>query len=292
MNPAQPDLAVIAMVLAGAVIAGTSILAKVLGQSLGDAPGLHPLQISAGRFVFGFAALIGALALRPRLRPAFAGTRWRWHLLRSICGWLGVTLMFAAVARMPVAEATAISFLSPLVAMALAVPLLGERLGPRKWIAACLACCGAALILRPGTDAFQAAGLWALAAAAFMGVETIFIKRLTAGEPPMRILLVNNAIGAGVSGLVALSVWSAPTGGQWLLLVALGTVMVAGQSLFIQAMRRGEASHVMPAFYSILVFAAVYDAVLFGVRPGALAIAGAALIVTGAVVLAVQRTGR
>lgn len=194
--------------------------------------------------------------------------------------------MFAAVARMPVAEATAISFLSPLVAMGLSVLMLGERLAARKLFAAGLAVLGALLILRPGSEAFQPAGAFALAAAAFMGLETIFIKRLSDSEPALRVLVINNAIGACVSILVAAFVWSAPTTSQWALLVALGLVMVAGQALFIQAMKRGEASFVMPAFYSVLVFASIYDFAVYGVSPSGLAVAGSLLIVSGALVLA------
>ncbi len=278
-------LAVVLMMAAGAVIAATSLIGKTLGQSIGDAPALAPFQVSAGRFTFAFFALLIFLALKPAARPSLTGACWRWHLLRSLSGWLGITAMFAAVARMPVAEATAISFLSPLVAMALAVPLLGERLGPRKLIAAVLAIVGAGLILRPGGDTFQSAGLLALAAAAFMGIETIFIKRLSDSEPALRILLINNGLGAALSAGIAVLFWQAPDVTQWALLIALGVVMVIGQSLFIQAIKRGEASAVMPAFYSILIFAALYDAALFGVVPDMAAVMGAVLIVSGALIL-------
>lgn len=287
--PVSSSAAIALMFAAGALIAVTSLLAKALGLSGDASQGLNPFQVSAGRFVFALAALAVFLSLFPSARPTFTGANWAWHLQRSICGWLGVTSMFAAVARMPVAEATAISFLSPLVAMALSVLLLGERMRLRKLIAACLAVVGALLVLRPGSDAFQAAGLFALAAAAFMGLETIFIKRLSDTEPAARVLLINNTFGAGVSLVVALFVWKPMDAFQWALLVGIGLFMVAGQAVFIQAMKRGEASFVVPAFYSVLLFAALYDFAVFGVVPSGLAIAGAALIILGAVVLALQR---
>lgn len=282
--------AVTLMLAAGALIAATSILAKALGLPLSDAPKLHPFQISAGRFLFALLALFFFLAVfgkRPRLRH---GANWRWHLARSLCGWLGVTSMFAAVAHMPVAEATAVSFLSPVVTMGLAVLMLGELLTIRKVIAASLAIAGTILILRPDAQVLQPAGLLALAAACFMGLEAIFIKRLSDSEPALRILLINNTIGALISVIVASSVWIWPGPGQWALLIALGFVMVCGQSLFIQAMKRGEASFVIPAFYSVLVFAAVYDLALYGVFPETIALVGAALIVGSALTLA-QRKG-
>ena len=277
------------MVGAGALVAATSILAKALGLESGGSEGLNPFQISAGRFAFALLALMLILAAFPKARPDFAGAHWNWHLCRSLSGWLGVTCMFAAVARMPIAEATAISFLSPLVAMALAALLLGEAIGRRKMLAAALAVIGAVLILRPGTDAFQLAGLWALSAALFMGVETIFIKKLSDAEPALRILVINNAIGAILSLTVASFVWVWPTGLQWGLLVALGVIMVSGQALFIQSMKRAEASFVVPAFYTLLVFAAIYDFIFFQTIPVPAAIIGAALIVSGAIILAVKQ---
>lgn len=279
-------IGIMIMLGSGALVAATSLMAKALGLETSTQPGLHPFQVSAGRFVFAFTAISVVLLLAREHRPTLKGANWRWHISRSVCGWLGITAMFAAVARMPVADATAISFLSPLVTMVLAVLLLGEHLGLRKLIAAGIALTGAVLILKPGTDAFQMAGLFALAAAGFLGLESIFIKRLSDSEPAFRILAVNNAIGAGLSLAVAAAVWIWPSPTQWLLLVVLGTVMVSGQALFIQAMKRAEASLVIPAFYSVLVFAALYDFALYGTAPHWTALMGSVFIVASALLLA------
>ncbi|MBB4304039.1 drug/metabolite transporter (DMT)-like permease [Rhodobium orientis] len=276
----------LAMAGSSALVGATTLIAKVLGVGEPGVSGLHPFQVSAGRFAFALLALLVVIALRPAARPDFAGARWRWHIGRSLCGWLGITSMFAAAARMPLAEATAISFLSPLVTMTLAILLLKESSEIRKWAGATLSMGGALILLQPGTEAFRPAAFLALAAAAFMGTEAIFIKRLSGSEPPLRILLINNAIGATVSAIAAATVWTAPAASQWGLLVVLGTVMVSAQALFIHAMRLGDASLVIPVFYMVLVFAAVYDFLLFGVGLSLTALIGAALIVAGAVFIA------
>lgn len=278
----SPVRAALLMLAASALVALSTLLAKALGQGLGGAP-LHPLQISAGRFVF---ALLALSVFVPVLRPSFRGANWRRHILRSVCGWGGVTCMFAAAAVMPLAEATAISFLSPLVAMVLAIPLLGERIGPIRWAAAFIAIIGALILIRPGTAAFHPAALLALTAALVMGFEAIVIKGLTASEPPMRILVINNAIGTLVAGTVAIWVWSAPAPQQWLLLAGVGVSMVCGQVCFLGSMRRADASYVMPFFYATLVFASLYDLTLFGVIPETLSLIGAATIVGAAITLA------
>ena len=278
----------VVMLSAGALIAATSLLAKALALSQPGVPGLHPFQISAGRFFFALLAISFYLKIFWDRRPPLQGANWRWHLTRSLCGWLGVTAMFAAVSKMPVAEATALSFLSPIVTMGLAIAMLGEHLTLRKVVAAFLAFIGAVLILRPGEEAFQLPGFLALAAAGCMGLEAIYIKRLSDSEPAIRVLLINNSIGALVSIMTALSFWLWPTSGQWALLVAIGFVMVCAQAMFIQAMRSAEASMVIPAFYSVLLFAAIYDFVLYGVVISPVALLGAALISVGAMVLALR----
>lgn len=273
----RPAVGAALMVLSCALIAATTLLAKALGRGL-EGVELHPLQVSAGRFCFAFLALLPIVAWR---RPRFAGAAWPIHLGRALCGWAGVTCLFAAAARMPLADATAIGFLSPLITMLLAIPLLGERVGPWRWAAAAIAFVGALLLVRPGSGSVQAAALIALAAAFFMGMEAILIKQLSSREPVLRILTINNAIGATVSLSAAAFVWVAPSGPQWAMLAALGVTMVLAQSLFVLSMKQAEVSLVISFLYATLVFAALYDFALFGDLPTAASLAGAALIVLG-----------
>ncbi|MEM7721896.1 MAG: DMT family transporter [Pseudomonadota bacterium] len=270
------------MLAATLFLAGTTLLAKALGtDALG--PALHPLQVSHGRFVFAWLAIATALAvLRPRLiRPDFKA-----HIARTICGWSGVSLMFAAAAMIPLSDATAISFLNPVFGMLLAIPLLGERVGPWRWLAAVIALIGAMVLIRPGTEAMQLGALFALAAALMMGLELIFIKRLSGRESPLQILFVNNSIGVVIATLAVIWVWEPPTPAQWAGLAALGVIMACAQACFVNAMRRADASFVTPFSYLTLVFAALYDFAIFGVSPTAISLAGAAIIIAGAALLA------
>jgi drug/metabolite transporter (DMT)-like permease len=274
--------AAVMMVGASAIIAVTSLLAKALGRGVSGSA-LHPLQVTAGRFGFALALV---LAVSVWMRPRLAGAAWPVHAGRSVCGFAGVTCLFAAAAAMPLAEATAISFLSPLATMVLAIPLLGERVGRIRWSAAAVAMLGALVLIRPGTDAYQPAALIALAAAAFIGMEAILVKRLSDREPPLRILLINNAMGALIAATAAAFVWTAPSPLQWAMLAALGISMLGAQVLFIQALRAADASYVVPFFYTTLVFAALYDMALFGDWPDLWSQLGIAIILAGAMLLA------
>ncbi|MEM7491038.1 MAG: DMT family transporter, partial [Pseudomonadota bacterium] len=173
------------MVGATVLIAATTLIAKALGtETLG--PALPPLQVTFGRYLFGAVAIFAVAAwVRPRFNPRHA----KLHLGRILCGWGGVTLMFAAVATIPLAEATAITFLNPVLAMILAIPLLGERVGPVRWTAAAIALAGAALLLRPGMGAIAPGALLALGAALLLGCEVLFIKRLTQVESLLATLV-------------------------------------------------------------------------------------------------------
>lgn len=275
--------AVLFMVAAAGFVAATTLLAKALGTGVFGstdigAP-LHPLQITFGRFAFAWITIATTVAiLRPKLkRPA-----WTLHLARTACGAAGVTLMFAAAAMIPLADATAISFLNPIFAMLFAIPLLGERVGPWRWGAVAIGVAGAMVLIRPGGGGLQLGALVALGAAVILGLEAIFIKRLSVREGPFQILLVNNSLGVGIAALAAFSVWQSPSGAQWACLAALGTLMACAQFCFVNAVARAEASFVTPLFYLTLVFAALYDFAIFGALPGWVSLAGIALILASA----------
>ena len=275
------------MLLASSLIAGTTLMAKLVGRdTLGDP--LHPLQISHGRFLFAFLAISAVVAMK---RPDLRSRNLPLHVARSVSGWTGISLMFAAVAFIPLADATAISFLNPVFAMLLAIPLLGERVGPWRWIAAAIALIGAVVLIRPGAGSFQPAALLALAAAMVMGLEITLIKRLTGREAPLQILWINNGIGLMVATFAVVWIWAAPTPAQWAALVVLGLMMALAQSCFIQSMKRADASFAVPFSYATLVFAGLYDFGVFGVIPVPTSLAGAGIIVAGGVLL-VWREGR
>lgn len=270
------------MIVMTALLAGTSILAKALGQDT-FGPAMHPLQISHGRFLFAFITFLLAAAV---IRPKFTRPNFGIHFVRSFCGWASVSLLFAAITYIPLSDATAISFLSPVFAMMLAIPLLREHVGPVRWSAAAIALVGAVVLLRPAPDSFQPAAVMALCAASFMGMELVLVKILTGRERPMQILLVNNAIGLTIASIAAVFVWVNPELEQWAALAALGVMMSLAQVCFIQSLRRAEASFVAPFAYSTLIFATIYDFVVFDVVPDIISVIGAGIIVAGAVMLA------
>lgn len=278
----NPVFAALLIVVACAFIAASTLFAKALGTDQFGAR-LHPFQISFGRFLFAFLILsMAALVLRPELQRPHLG----FHLARTTSGWAGVTLMFASVAYIPLADATAISFLNPVFGMILAIPLLGERVGKWRWLAALIAFVGAMILLRPTPASFQPAALLALGAAMALGFELSFIKKLTGREGPFSILLVNNALGLCIATVAVSFVWQAPTVSQWMLMAGVGCAMAAAQACFVNGVARADASFVAPFSYATLIFAAGYDIIFYRVIPDVVTILGAGVIIAGALLLA------
>ena len=283
----NPALAATLIAVACAFIAATTLIAKTLATSQFGAP-MHPFQIVFGRFLFAFLAFALASAI---LRPALQRPHLPLHLARTLGGWAGLTLMFASVAHIPLADATAISFLNPVFGMIIAIPLLGEKVGRWRWGAAGIAFVGAVILLRPTPDSFQPAALLALGAAVILGFELNIIKKLTRRENPFSILLINNAIGVCIATLAVLWVWFWPTPAQWALMSALGCAMAVAQTCFVNAMARADASFVAPFSYGTLIFAAIYDILFYSVVPDTITVLGAGIILAGAFLLA-WREGR
>lgn len=279
-SPGNPIAGAGLILVASAFIAASTLCAKMLGTGSNPLPAV---QITWGRYVF---ALIGLLIVALFIRPTFTPARWRLHTVRVGCGALGVTLMFAAAASIPLADATAISFLNPVIAMLLAIPILAERIGPIRWSTAALALVGGLLLIRPGGSTFQPAALLALFAALLFGLEVIVLKLLAGREGAFQVVLIANVLGTVFATVGLLLGWQWPTPQQWWLLVATGLLMVTAQAFYTNALRIGDASFVLPFSYATLLFAALYDFVLFDVIPVPLSLLGGVIIIVSGIILA------
>ncbi len=270
------------MIICCALIAASTFGAKILGRGEIGAP-MHAFQITFGRYFFALCVLTIAAFFMPVGRPKVSLPL---YAARTFCGWAGVSGLFAAAALIPLADATAISFLSPVFAMLLAVMFLGETVGRIRWTAALVALAGGIVLLRPGAGALEPGAIIALGAAVILAVEITLIKRITRVEPVLRFLLITNIMGVLMASAAAIPVWRPPSLDEWAMMAFVGLSMVTAQILFTASMKIADASFIAPFFYATLIFAALYDALWFGVIPDVISIAGAAMILVGAMVLA------
>ena len=269
------------MILASLLIAGTTILAKILGtDKLG--PPLNALQISNARFFFAFILIFIFFVITKSkiIRPSY-----KVHLGRSVCGWVGISILFGASSVIPVTDATAIIFTNPIFTMLLAIPLLGEKIKPLKWIAVIITFVGALILIRPESNFtnIQLIIIVLILGAFALGLESVFIKMLTLKENPKQILLINNSIGLLISLIPVYFIWITPTKLQILAMLGIGALMLCAQACFIQALRRSKAHFAVPYFYSTLIFVAIYDFFIFKIIPDNISFIGASLIIIGGI---------
>ncbi|MGH6718929.1 MAG: DMT family transporter [Alphaproteobacteria bacterium] len=256
----------------GALILGMDALVKHLTA-------LYPVaMIIWARYVF-HVATTPLLGLKGGVRGLLATARPALQAARSLC-MLGATVtFFGALAYIPLADAIAISFVAPFLITLLAVPVLGERVGPRR-IAACgLGFLGALLIIRPGFEARHWAYLLPLGTAVAYAFYGILTRRLGAAERPTTSLFYTASIGALVSCAFVPFHWVAPDATGWFLLAAVGVIAAVGHLLLIQAYRLAPASLVAPFGYLDMVWATLYGLILFDEFPDRLTWIGIAVIV-------------
>ena len=272
---------VLFMISASLLIAGTTILAKILGTTtLG--PPINPMQISNARFFFAFI-LISIFFMTTKSK--IIKPNYKVHLGRSVCGWIGISILFGASSIIPITDATAIIFTNPIFTMLLAIVLLGEKVKPIKWIAVIITFWGALILIRPENNIInhQFIIIILIIGAFVLGLESVFIKMLTLKENPKQILLINNSIGLLISSIPICFIWTTPTTLQILAMLGIGSLMLCAQACFIQALRRSKAHFAVPYFYSTLIFVAIYDFFIFNITPDDISFIGASLIIIGGI---------
>lgn len=240
---------------------------------------LYPVaMIIWARYVF-HVATTPLLGLRGGLRGLVATRRPVIQVVRSFC-MLGATVtFFTAVAYIPLADAVAISFVAPLLITILAIPALGERVGPRRLAACAVGFVGAMLIIRPGFEERHWAYLLPLGAAVCYACYGILTRRLGATERPTTSLFYMAAIGALVSSAFVPFHWVRPDASGWALLACVGVVAAFSHLLLIQAYRFAPVSVIAPFGYLDIVWATFFGLVVFGDFPDPLTWAGIAIVV-------------
>jgi len=245
------------------------------------------------RYSLHFAIMLAFLGPSMRLQLV----RTRHPLLQGVRGLALVgTTGFAMVAfrTLPLAEATAVLFLSPLLVTILAGPCLHERIGAGRWAAVCLGFAGVLLVARPGGALPLEGTLWALAGACCYAVYQLLTRRLSQSEHPQTLLFYSALVGTAVMSLALPWFWTeaAPAPLQWLQILSLGVYGGVGHFLLIRAFRLAPASTLTPFGYTQLIWATLLGWGIYGHLPDIPAIAGMAVIAASGLWLALGERGR
>lgn len=280
--PASPQILLAISFMIAAGIVNTAMLSAI--KQLSDS--LHPIEIGFFRSAFGFLFLVpiliksGGIAV---LRTDHLGL----HLLRGLINAGAMLSFFWAISLAPLATVTAISFASPIFATLLAILILGEIVGLRRWTGLAIGVMGTILILRPGSSEFGSTGamLALLSSIGWAGVM-IIIKRLTGTDNPLSIVAWAALLIALFTLIPAMLVWQWPSGTQWFWLAMIGALGSIVQYCFTKAFSLADATLVLPFDYLKLVWASIAGFVLFSEFPDIWVWAGGTLIFGSSVYIA------
>ncbi len=220
------------------------------------------------------------------------------NLVRGLCAVTANLMFFLGLSAMPIADAVAIFFVSPLIITIFSVIFLGEYVGPRRWSAVVLGLIGVVIVIRPGTDAFQIASLLPLIAAVGYGFLHIITRQIRATESAATLTfytLITFLLSSALIGILLghgrydgyghpalgflLREWSMPATPDFPVFLLIGCASVAGGMLISEAYRKSDAAFVAPFEYISLPLAIFWGVTVFDEFPDLIAISGMVLII-------------
>ena len=263
----------IALILASTVFLGVSdVTAKYLSATLPS------IEIAWIRFLVFAMIMVPAMlpgsplfALRTR-RPGL-------QVMRGVA-LFGSSLLFISGLRfLPIAEASATGFVSPLFVTALSITFLGESVGLRRWLATAVGLIGVLIILRPGTSAFHPAVFFPLVSALAWACTLIMTRMMSGREAAITTMTYSAIVGVGILSALVPLVWVAPSWHDILLGVLIGVASTAGQWIVVLAFRYADASVLASFSYTQLLWVSILGFLVFGEVPDVWTVTGAVFIV-------------
>jgi drug/metabolite transporter (DMT)-like permease len=239
------------------------------------------------RSAFAIFPVVAMVAWQGELRHGLKTSRPGGHVLRSVYGVGAMSLWFAGVQRLPIADALAITYAAPLVVVALAAVLLGEVVRIHRWSAVGVGFLGVLIVLSPhlddighiGSDRGATGAAMCFVSALLMALAQIEVRRLATTEKTGAIV-VYFSIGSALFSLLTLPFgWVVPSGSDLVLLLACGLFGGIGQILLTMAYRNADASVIAPLEYASMIWAIASGLWLFGEIPSWTLAIGTAVIV-------------
>ncbi|MCZ4073428.1 DMT family transporter [Agrobacterium sp. LMR679] len=226
-------------------------------------------------------AMIGLLFILPliwRHRMEMARVQYPWrNIFRICCNAIALTSNFIAITLLPLATVNAVGFSRPLVTMAMAVAILGERVSRYRWAGACLAFVGVLIVIGPGGAAFNAGVLVVLVSVVFGALAVIQTRALR--QENTTVMMVFYTVGlAVITAVPAIWTWKPVAPLDWGPLLAIGLLAQLGQYCFLRAYRIADASVLAPVGYLSILFVTAVGYFLFDEVPEARVVFGIVII--------------
>ncbi len=238
---------------------------------------LSSFEVAWFRASFGLVVILpfvwragGIAAIRTKRLPM--------HVFRGAAGALAMMSGFYAVAHLPLALATSLSFARPLFMVPLAIIFLHEVVRARRWTATIVGFVGVVIAIRPTAD-IEFAALFSLFSAFMVTVAMLITKIISTTERPTTMIFYAGVFGSIFTLIPAIVVWQTPTLTQFGFLMAIGIVGTLGANSMIRSLAAGEATLVGPIEYVRIIFAALFGFLIFAEVPTLWTAAGSIVIV-------------
>jgi len=284
--PSSPTLAILLIIATGTVLAGMDASAKYLALEL-------PIVVVLwGRYFFHTVLTFAVYTGRTRSLGFLKARRPGLQFLRAASLFGATVCIYVAITRMQLADATSIQFLAPVLVTAFSGLVLGERVGPRRWMAVVFGFIGVLLVARPGSGVLGWSALLPLTAAAGLAVYMIMTRIIHTLDHPAATTFYTTAVGTVLLSLLVPFYWHDLTLFQWALMMAMGAAGSLGHFLLIRAFYLAEASMLAPFTYAQVVAAIIWGFVLFGDVPSGWTLAGAAIVIASGLYVWARETKR
>ncbi|EIE52173.1 transporter [Salipiger aestuarii] len=270
---APENLRGIALITLGFVFFGaTDALAKLLTTEL---PALEVVWLRQLGLFAGVAAMLGlrgAHILRTR-HPVV-------QIMRGVLATCSATLFILAIRNVPLADATAVTFVAPFIVTALGALFLGEPVGPRRWAAVAVGFAGMLVVIRPGAGVFHPAIFITVGAATAFATRQV-LSRLLSGEDSIATTVAYTSITSTlILTLPVPFVWQTPDHGWvWLVAALMALCAACGEIFIIRALDVAQAVVLAPLQYSMILWSTLYGFLLFADLPDGFTLLGCAIIV-------------
>ncbi|MEH6366129.1 MAG: DMT family transporter [Pseudomonas marincola] len=259
-NPSQPFKGILLILLATFLFASHDALSKYLS-------GFYPVvMVVWARYVVHTLLMAGIFLPQSGLR-VLRSNRPGLQALRAGC-LLGTSFFFtSSLLFIPLAEATAVNFLAPLLVTALSVPLLGESVSRRQWIAVLVGFVGVLIIVHPGGELFKPAILLPFCSAMCFSCYQILTRILSKYDSPTTSNFFAGLFNTLLVSSIVPFFWQVPSLPHGLLMLALGTCGMTAHLFLTQAFRSAPPALLAPFGYCQIVFAGLLGFVVFAHTP-------------------------
>jgi drug/metabolite transporter (DMT)-like permease len=226
----------------------------------------------------------GVVALRTK--------RLHQHVTRSVLQFVSMICIFTAFGLMPLADATAITFASPLFLTMLSIPLLGEQVGIYRWSAVIVGFAGVLVMVQPGPGLLQSGALFPLANALINACVTIAIRRMTLTEASTTLVFYQTLV-TGLIGLILLPFfWHTPDLFDLALFSATGLLSGIAQFWWMQGCRFVPAAVAAPFSYTSMIWSLALGYLVWSDVPSTAVLVGAAIVIASGLYILYRETIR